>query len=106
MRSKLLTLVTLAALAALVVTAPAQDGATPFRAAQVVGGGFDRFDLTCDLNLDGHVDYIGGWQDQVQWYENHGNHGARNLGPPGRPLGTHKRDRRTRANHPACRPSR
>ena len=73
MRSKLLTLVTLAALAALVVTAPAQDGATPFRAAQVVGGGFDRFDLTCDLNLDGHVDYIGGWQDQVQWYENHGN---------------------------------
>jgi len=69
MRSELTTLVALVTLAA---STASQDSATPFRAPQVVVGSDYRLDLTVDLDQDGDVDYVGGFDTKVSWHRNRG----------------------------------
>jgi len=69
MRSDLISVIVLAALTTPIVS---QDQATPFPAAQLVGGSYHRFDLAVDLDLDGHVDYLGGYDTKVHWHKNRG----------------------------------
>lgn len=69
MRSELTTLVALVTLAAPAVS---QDSATPFRAPQLVVGSYYRLDLALDLDQDGDVDYVGGYDTKISWHKNRG----------------------------------